>query len=384
MRVYFYACEERDNYQNDLVQLAEGLEELGVEMHSRCDYWQKTPKEGDYLLRRSDLQPEDCDVVVVPYRWFRWIRVGDPLVRSRPMPPAITTPRRKRKYVTVYLDDNDGYSTPSLAPEFSAFDLVLRTKLNRRTWNPPNFQPWAIGLERRVIAATDQALPFSKRRPAIYVNYNASHSFMHTSRRRAMDELHPRLSGVLDTYQPPFADLDEPPDNPQVRLWWEQTNKRHSPQYYDRLKTSQACSAFCGELLPPLPFSPRIFETYGNKAELQKMFWRGLGRFDPRPERIISWDSFRFWETLAAGSVAFHVDLRKSGVALPVMPENWKHYIGVDFRNLERDVRRIRKAPSMLEDIGREGRAWAVSNYSPQAVAHRFLDQIARLSSKAP
>jgi hypothetical protein len=375
MKIYFFACEERDNYQNDIVQLAEGLEDLGVEFHSRCDYWQKSPTPGDFLFKKSDgVRPEDCDVVVVPYRWFRWIRIGDPTVHSRPMPAEILVPRNKRRYRTVYLDDNDGYATPSLGEEFRHFDVVLRTKLNRRTFNPANFRPWAIGLERRVLAATAGAPEFNKRRRAIYVNYNASHSFMHTSRRKAIDELHPRLSPVLDTYQPPFADLDAPPEDPQARLWWEQTNKRHSPEYYERLKTSQACSAFCGELLPPMPFAPRIFEVYGNKAELQKKFWRALGAIDPRADRIISWDSFRFWETLASGSVAFHVDLEKHGVVLPVMPENWKHYIGVDFRNLESDLKRIKRSPALLEDIAAAGREWAMANYSPKAAAQRLLD----------
>jgi hypothetical protein len=376
MRIYFYAGEEQDNYQNDLVQLAEGLEELGVEMHSRCDYWQKTPKEGDYLLRRSDARPEDCDVVVVPYRWFRWIRIGDPEVRSRPMPAEITIPRNKRKHVTVYLDDNDGYSTPSLAPEFRAFDLVLRTKFNRRTWNPPNFRPWAIGLERRILAATEGAPEFAGRRKAIYVNYNASHPFMHSSRRLGIERLHPKLHDVLETYQPPFAELDVPPVDAQARLWWEQTNKRHSPEYYERLKASQACSAFCGELLPPMPYAPHVFGVFGNKAEVQKRFWKLLGSLDPRAERIISWDSFRFWETLAAGSAAFHVDLPKHGVVLPVMPENWKHYIGVDFRNLDKDVRRLKESPAMLEDIAGAGREWAIENYSPRAAAQRFLEYV--------
>lgn len=374
MKIYFFSCEEPDNYQNDMVQLAEGLEELGVPFFSRADYWKKSPKPGDYLFRASpEVDPRECDLLVVPYRWFRWFRIGDPVIRSRPMPPEILVPKSRRRYRTVYLDDNDGYNTPALRPEFRHFDLVLRTKFNRRTWNPPNFRPWAIGLERRVIEATRDAPPFRQRRPAIYVNYNASHPYMHSSRRRAMDELHPRLRGVLETYQPPFADLDAPPTDPQERLWWEQTNKRHSPEYYRRLKSCQACSAFCGELVPPMPWSPKIFEIGGNKAEIQKAFWRLLGKADPRPERIVSWDSFRFWETLAAGAVAFHVDLALHGVELPVMPQNWKHYIGVDFRNLDRDIRRIRESPNLLEDIAQEGKKWAFENYSPKKVAERFI-----------
>jgi len=378
MRVYFLAWDKRENYQNDIVQLAEGLEEIGVPFSGNCNYWQKSSRTDDYLIRKDDrIRPEDCDVVVVTYSWFRYVRLGQ-FALARSMPPEVTVPKGKRKYTTVYLDDNDGYATPSLGRDFLAFDLVCRDKLNSRTWNPPNFRPWAIGIGRRVIAATADAPSFSHRRPAIYVNYNASHHFMHSSRKRAIEELHPRLKGVLEVYRPEFADLGAAPEDPQSRLWWEQTNKRHSPEYYERLKTSQACSAFCGELLPPLPFSPRIFEVYGNKAEMQKMMWKALGRLDPRPQRIISWDSFRFWETLAAGSVAFHVDLQKYGVVLPAMPENWRHYIGVDFRNLDRDVRRIREAPSILEDIAAAGREWGLANYSPRATAERFLDLVAK------
>lgn len=377
MKVYFFACEEPDNYQNDMVQLAEGLEELGIPFYSRADYWRKSPREGDFLFKASpEVNPRECDVLVVPYRWFRWVRIGDPKVRSRPMPPEILVPKSQRKYRTIYLDDNDGYNTPALGPEFRHFDLVLRTKLNRRTWNPPNFRPWAIGLERRVMEATRNAPPFRERRPAIYVNYNASHPYMHSSRKRAMEELHPKLKGVLETYQPAFADLDKAPTDPQERLWWEQTNKRHSPEYYERLKGSQACSAFCGELLPPMPQSPKIFEIYGNKAEIQKAFWRFLGRLDPRPERIISWDSFRFWETLAAGAAAFHVDLALHGVELPVMPENWKHYIGINLENVDADIERLKSEPNCLERIAAAGREWAMENYAPRKAAERLIDHL--------
>ena len=58
------------------------------------------------------------------------------------------------------------------------------------------------------------------------------------------------------------------------------------------------------------------------------------------------------------------------------MPENWKHYVGVDFRNLARDVDRMRRSPALLEDIAAVGREWALQNYSPRAAAQRFLDLV--------
>jgi hypothetical protein len=378
MKIYFFVTPERDNYQNDAVQLAEGLQELGVEFYGHSDYWQKTPASGDFLFRKdSYLRPEDCDVLVVPYRWFRWRPMGGGQERRLPMPEAICVPRAKRAYITVYLDDNDGYVTPALDTEFRHFDLILRTKYNCKTYNPPNFRPWAIGLENRVIQATKNEMEFLERRKVIYVNYNASHSYLHSSRQRAIQRLHPVLAKVLETWQPEFVDLNTSPVLPQDKILWEQTNKRHSQAYYDRLKSCWACSAFCGELQPPLPWSPKIFEVFGNKAEIQKKFWKILGAIDPRPARIISWDSFRFWETLAAGTVAFHVDLQLHGVELPVMPENWTHYIGVDLRHPKKTVDRLIGDPGCLPRIAEQGRQWAMENYSPKATAVRFMKMVA-------
>jgi len=295
------------------------------------------------------------------------------------MPPEVAAPRSKRRYRTVCFDDNDGYRTVSWNPEFRQFDLILRTKYNARTFNPTNLRPWAIGLHSRFLSATMNAPPFKNRRPSIYTNFNASHPYPHGSRTRALEELHPRLRSVLDTYQPEHVNVRQAPTDDNERILWEQTNGRHAQAYYDRLQSCQACSTFCGEVIPPMPRSPDNYFIGGNRARLKVLPFRFLGMFDPRPPRIISWDSFRFWETLAAGTAAFHVDLSRYGVSLPVMPENWRHYIGVDFRNIDCAVNRLKSEKSLLEDVAAQGREWAIRNYSPRAVAERFLDWCARL-----
>src|SRR5436190_691184 len=122
MKVYFFVSPERENYQNDAIQLAEGLRELGVSFFSNAHYWQQTPREGDFLFKKvEDVRPEDCDVVVVPYRWFRWVPMAGDSARCLPMPECIPVPGSRRRYRTVYLDDNDGYSTPALGAEFRHF-----------------------------------------------------------------------------------------------------------------------------------------------------------------------------------------------------------------------------------------------------------------------
>ncbi|MFN6156701.1 MAG: glycosyltransferase family 1 protein, partial [Dolichospermum sp.] len=107
---------------------------------------------------------------------------------------------------------------------------------------------------------------------------------------------------------------------------------------------------------------------------------------------ILQWDSWRFWESLAAGCVTFHVDFEKYGITLPVMPENWRHYIGVDLDHVQTTVDRIAENPEILEYITQEGRSWAIKNYSPVPTALRFLEIVSQkqtttkssLSSHAP
>lgn len=375
LRIYFFCREEPDCLQNDIVALAEGLEQMGIPFYARANYWLKSPMPGDYLFKHTpDVRPEDCDVLVFPYAWFTWWLVGDKSPRRREFPELVT--RRNRSYRTVYLDHNDGYQTVSWEPAFRQFDFIFRTKMNARAWRFPNMVPAADGLTQRVIDCTAGAPPIAGRQRAIYVSYNASHPYLHSSRVAAVRQLHPALQSVLPVYQPPFTDITQPPEDPYDRLMWAQTNGRHSRTYYERLKGVAACSAFCGEIIPPLPCRPEIYLVGGNKARLWRMFYDFLARFDPRHPRAISCDSFRFWECLAAGTVAFNLDLEKYSAIFPVMPVNWEHYIGVDFHRLDETLDRLTADPDCLQRISTAGRAWALQHYSPAALARRFLETL--------
>lgn len=60
------------------------------------------------------------------------------------------------------------------------------------------------------------------------------------------------------------------------------------------------------------------------------------------------------------------------------MPENWRHYIGIDFDNVQQSIDRIVSEPEILEKVGLEGRRWALEHYSPLPVALRFLEIVTR------
>lgn len=370
-RVYFYCRNDAGNLQEDVIALAEGLRELGVPYHASCDYWQEDV-DGPHLLRHDpQVTPDDCDVVVVSYTWPYWIRMKTFDLVRRPLPAHLF--RKGRRYRTVYMDHHDGHRTVSWEPEFRQFDVILRAKLNRRAWHPANLQPWALGLTRRVLRETAAALPFAARRRALLVNFGASHPYPHGTRTLARRLFEPRMAQYF-TVDRTMDDLSREPHGAYDRLMWRQTGGRHARAYYERLNGSRAVSCFCGELIAPAPFAgPERYLVGGRRAQLRRAAYEVLARVDPRPRRAVQWDSFRFWEALAAGCLAFNVDLERYGVALPTMPRNWVHYMGVDFARVHDVIERLHDEPDCMPRIADAGRAWALEHYSPARVAARLL-----------
>ncbi|MEO8276037.1 MAG: glycosyltransferase [Thermoanaerobaculia bacterium] len=374
-RVYFYCRNEAGNLQEDVIALAEGLRELGLPFWGSCDYWRESGTESEFLIRHDpDVTADECDIVVVSYTWPYWIRMGTFDLVRRPLPEGLF--RAGRRYRTVYMDSHDGHRTVSWEPEFRQFDLILRSKLNRRAWHPENMKPWVLGLNHRILDATAGGLPFGGRARSLLLNFGASHPYPHGTRDLAKREFEPRITRVLNIDRT-VDDLAVEPSEADDLLMWRQTGGRFSRTYYERLKGAQAVACFCGEMIPPMPFrNPECYLVGGNRAKLRKAFYEALAVFDPRPKRSVQWDSFRFWEALAAGCVAFNIDLTRYGADLPIMPENWKHYIGIDFDLVDEAIDRIVAEPDCLERIGRAGRNWALENYAPRAMAERFLAEI--------
>jgi hypothetical protein len=372
MRVYFYCSNEPGNLQEDVITLAEGLQELGIPYSGNCNYWLQSTEPSDYLIKHDPgIRPDDCDIVVVSYTWPYWIRMKTFDLVRRPLPEGLF--KKGRRYVTVYMDSHDGHRTVSWEPEFRMFDLILRSKLNKRAWHPQNMKPWVLGFTNRIRKAVEEQLPFQERRRVALVNFGASHPYPHGTREKAKEKFLPALETILPL-DATKDDLTIPPEDPCARLMWEQTGERYAPAYYARLGSSQAVACFCGELIPPMPWrNPQQYLVGGNKAKLKRAFFEGLGLIDPRPARSVQWDSFRAWEAWVAGCATINIDLDVYGTALPVMPENWKHYIGVDFRKPHQAIERLRDEPDLLERVAKQGQQWALENYSPRRMAERML-----------
>lgn len=364
-KVFFYTTRSHYGkrggayFQDLAINLAEGFNQLGVQFYASSDYWRSSPYKEDYLLKHNpEVTPDDCDIVVMERQFFE---------ESRSLPQDLFHP--SRKYTTVFLDCQDGIKTLSWLPEFEKFDFILKTHYMRQFKYPDNFCPWAFGLSSRVIKSTDSAQPFSTRKDRILANFkfSPSNKFSHSLRKYAAKNFIAGMDKLMEV-DATQDDVSIAPKSPFDQLMWQQSGKRHIPSYYQRLGESKACAAFGGMFL-----GPQFTDLNG---KVTYYISKAISKAGIKTNRVTQWDSWRLWESLAAGCVTFHVDFQKYGMTLPAPPQNWHHYIGIDLDDIQGSLRRISRHPELMEKISSQGRDWAIENYSPIAVAKRFLETV--------
>ncbi|MEM8677645.1 MAG: glycosyltransferase family 1 protein, partial [Cyanobacteria bacterium P01_G01_bin.67] len=361
-KVYFYTTStegppEGAYFQDLIINLATGFQQLGIEFYANYNYWQISPDSDRTLLKASpDVTHHDCDIVVLERQYYE---------ENRCLPEGLFAPNRQ--YKTVYLDCNDGIQTLSWLPEFRDFDFIFKTHYSKHTKYSKNFYPWAFGLSERVLKELETEVPWTEKQPSLLVNFR-NQKFSHSLRGYIQKTFVTQIQEVF-SINTASDDASAFPQDPYHYLRWSQTGRRHYPNYYKRLLASQACACFGGFFLGPwfTDFHDRISHYIS----------KGISILGVKTNRIGQWDSWRLWESMAAGCVTFHVDFEKYGFELPVMPENWRHYIGIDLDNMSESIERIIEQPELLEHISREGRAWAIENYAPKATALRFLSTVA-------
>lgn len=332
--VYFIFSAEHHFYHLSIC-LAEGFQELGIPIFSNRNYWLTDFNKSTYLFSHTDdIKPEDCAICIVDI-------LAQEAEPTRELVNSVLT----QSTTKVILNHSD---FEVWIPEFNEFNWIFRNHMTLNVEYPPNYIPWAFGISNRIQAYTANPLVFEERKREVLVNFRASFS---QSVRVAMEfALVPWLETVFSinrVTEDSNRTLNQEDSDPFDYLNWLQLGGRHNFDYYDRLKQAMACCTYGGNF---------VYLTHGP----------GVAR----------WDSWRLWESLAAGCVAIHLDFSKYGFLLPVMPENWKHYIGVDLQNLKDAVERIQDEPDLLAEISATGQKWALEHYSPLASACYFLDVV--------
>jgi hypothetical protein len=362
-KIFFYcsppAPPEKGAYSHSIVCLADGLKSLDVKFYSNIDFWQISPEKDEYLFNHDPtVTPNDCSIVILDCDWF---------VENSLFPDKLF--HSGRNYVTVYFERSaDAINLPKNAwqPEFRQFDFIFRTHYNQRFKYPANVYPWAFGLSHRILLETEDLPDFSEKKRNLLVNFRLSHPL----RKTIQEEFLPLIQNIL-VIDNTIDNFDASLASPYHYLQWVQTGMRHYQNYYKRLKDSAACACFGGLLINAWPS-----DSFGPTKLWDRILNKTLNILDPRPKRLMNWDSFRFWESLAAGCLTFHLDLERYGALLPVMPDNWRHYIGINLDNMWETVDRVASDPDILARIAIEGRQWALEHYSPVPTALRFLKTV--------
>lgn len=357
--LYAYPCGSAQDahYQHSIVALAEGLRKLKVDFFSNINYWQLFGETEDYLLKYNpEINHHDCSVVVLESHYCR----------KQGIPQDLFLPNRK--YITVFVNSDDGFQGLGFLPEFDKFDIILKPHSNSKIKQLSNHYPWAFGLSERILKATESPTNFTDRKNNLLVNFR-HHSILgpHAVRRYVEKNFLPSINEVLFVDRT-YESQDVLPSTAYDRLQWVQSGRRHHPSYYKRLQDSMACAAFGGLFFPPFIKNPSSLPRH-----ILCKLWIESGL---KSNRVIQWDSWRFWESLAAGCATFHLDFEKYGFLLPEMPQNWQHYIGIDLDNLSATTERLIEEPELLEKIANSGRVWAREKFGLEATARRFLELI--------
>jgi hypothetical protein len=352
--IYFICCPigspEKTGYEHQIISIAEGLKDIGIKFYSNINYWREKVSNNSFLLKHdSSINFRDCDVVVFSSNFIS-------IKGERALPNGLFN--KDRRYKLVFIDQADGLHTPGFNL-YNRVDFVLKSHFNYKYNYPLNFKSWQFGLTNRVINSTIPAIT-AIRKHDILINFRVSHNIREEAKKRVFPLICKYL--VSNESTEPFEEDESDID----QLYWHQTGRRHYSSYYKRLTESIACACFGGYFEKSIPFQNNKLGYY--LRHLDYKF--NLFRFN----KAYQFDSWRFWESLAAGCCTVHIDLERYGAVFPVMPINGVHYLGVDFDNIALIEEDLAKGVNFLQRIGEEGRKWVLCNYSPKATANRFID----------
>ncbi len=326
--VYFIS--DSSSFSYAATCLADGLSLLGIPIFANLDYAE--PLITDFCFVRSSDPHERSRSACVVVDLQDTRQYLHQIVRFEPPHPST--------FLLCMQDDASAFCANGITAILAAHE--------NRLWKPQGVRiPIGFGLSSAMIRKNSALSATQPRVERILYNFRPS---LNQHLRAALDlTLLPRLERQFTVHR-------------------DQTNPgRWNDEYYNLLGSSLGCLAYGGTFGQNLSSN-----AYLMKNERFRTF---MGCIDiQRDPVVLRWDSWRFWESLVCGCLTIHLDFEQYGFELPVMPINWQHYVGLDLASLEQDLERMMDERIRLQEIGWNGRQWVIENYSPQAVAKRFVE----------
>ncbi len=344
--VYFLLGLEDNLACHTAICLAEGFQEMGIPIYANRNYWYLGDSNRYLFNFNKYITVNDCAICIASISNLTGIPSQDHEIVRTIIKPMLDSNINFK----ILLNITDQIEI--FIPELLDLNYVFRSHMNRFIAYPINFVPWPFGVSNRIKNTVGIPAPFSERRREILVNFRPSAD---QSVRVALEyTLMPWLSYMFTinrTVEHRGANLTIDSDDNLNYTYQQQIGDRHHSSYYQRLKNSIACCTYGGTF---------IYTNIESNTDFA----------------IARWDSWRLWESLVAGCVAINLDFDKYGFQLPIMPENWKHYVGVDIANPKEIVDKFKENPSLMSSIASEGRKWVLEHYTPVPTACYFLDII--------
>ncbi len=351
-------------YQYDYIPLAQGLKKMGFQIYSNINYWKGL--DGDYLFKaNSEVSPKDCS-----------INVFSGLCQHHNYPFDMEL-LKNRNICKVLIEQNDGFFTPLFSDLSKNFDVILHKKNTNRKYPSNCKSAWSFGLSHEIIQLSElYKQDFEKKENEILINFRYGHPVRNygvTYLKKLYLNL--KLNDKVNDF-----DFDEYKGT-QYEEMLTFNGGRHRPDYLERMSGSKVCATFGGffyfdKIADKGPKTYRLgnYLLAERAGGLLVELIRKSGLYIRKTKNIYQWDSWRFWETFACGTVNVNFDLSFYGIELPVQPINNTHYIGLNFhkpKSYNEQLLNVEK--DKLKHIAESGREWAINNYGPEAIAKRFL-----------
>jgi hypothetical protein len=316
---FFFPLGKYDN-NHCISCLASGLRQLGIPVFSNIHH-------PDFTFKAF----EDFDLGVFVFL------VTEDIARTSYLKDVLAYPKTN-KFVLSMADVTNTLAIPKGLNSFMTHELESVQYINPR-------YPWAFGIHPNSIEQLKDPLPVSSRRMTILRNFRPSYQ------QTVRDSLDFSLIPLLEKY----FNIDRVLDG---------------SNHFHRLKNYVGCAAYGGG----------FYSNHHSRADYQsndtfQIAFEQVAKING-DAFIGRWDSYRLWESFASGNLTLMLDFKKYGFILPVIPTPWVHYIPIDLSDPKCTVERLMDMKTSWDQIGYEGRRWALTYYSPLAVAQRFVSAV--------
>lgn len=313
--------------------LADGLDQLGIPVFSPCD---ATHPSTPFRFRATPgYRPDDA--------WCLVLSV-DSLVDRHAGSECIIEPLHERT-IGISMHDNLSHFVCRSIPLLVTHETSLRRISGTRI-------PIAFGISTRLLQKTISLPPYSERDESVLRTFHPS--------------LRQDVRAFFDLSLVPMLSRRCPVKTLHTDSW---------DEFINLLKQHRYILAYGGTLNQNLMKNPFFASDPACQAFHQLI--------DYRQETVVTrWDSWRLWEAFAAGGLVITLDFDRFGFELPVKPENWVHYVGIDPAHMHEDIERFHEESHRHAEIAEHGRRWAIEHYTPVPVARRFIETVCSLFNR--